>query len=254
MKTKLLCLLLLASSSVKGTEPRGSSAQARAARDGADFRKPVRSYETFSRSWRVHLKKVFVERKPERAGSAVAKLEAAIGVVLQTLPVKPRVSLSGIDFYLLWGPDSPQGGRASGMNYIRKGEPDRYPHLDPRWEHSIVIFSAENLLFLDDIWTRKAVMHELAHAWHLSNWPEKHPPILEAWFNSEQKKLYREVKDYKGKPIAKGYACQNQLEYFAELSAMYFVGGNYEPFNRTGLLDYDPDGHAMVESLWGLAR
>ena len=46
------------------------------------------------------------------------------------------------------------------------------------------------------------------------------------------------------------YATVNQLEYFAEVSAMYFVGGNYFPYDRDGLRVYDPKGVAMVELLW----
>ena len=32
--------------------------------------------------------------------------------------------------------------------------------------------------------------------------------------------------------MRKAYAATNHLEYFAELSCMYFVGCNYEPFDR----------------------
>ena len=48
------------------------------------------------------------------------------------------------------------------------------------------------------------------------------------------------------------YAAQNHLEYFAELTAMYFVGANYFPRDRAGLKAYDPAGYALVETLWGL--
>ena len=251
MKMTLLCLLLGAASFMRGAEPPVSAAEARAARDGADFRTPARDYVAATSQWHVLVEKVFMERRPERAASALKKLETALGSVFLSLPEIPRQKLEAVDFYLLWGKASPHGGRASGMSYIRKGEPERYPHLDPQWGHSIIIFSAENLLFLDDLWTRKALMHELAHAWHLSNWPEKHPPILDAWSSSEKKQLYREVRDYKSAIIPAAYAGKNQLEYFAELSAIYFVGGNYEPFHRSGLREYDPAGFAMVETLWG---
>lgn len=40
------------------------------------------------------------------------------------------------------------------------------------------------------------------------------------------------------------------LEYFAELSCMYFVGCNYQPFNRKQLKDYDPVGYAMIQQMW----
>jgi hypothetical protein len=31
---------------------------------------------------------------------------------------------------------------------------------------------------------------------------------------------------------------------------MYFVGGNYFPFDRAGLAVYDPVGESMVRTLW----
>ncbi len=36
----------------------------------------------------------------------------------------------------------------------------------------------------------------------------------------------------------------------AELSAIYFVGGNYYPYDRAQLKKYDPVGYKMVEDLW----
>lgn len=254
MKMQLfLCLSLIASSPVFANEHLASNAAARAIKDGADYRSPIRSYVTVSSSWHIYVEKPLMDRKPELAMRAIAKLEDALAVVFNALPGKPGNTLRRVNFYLMWGKDSPQGGKANGLSYIRKGEPNNYPHLDPRWEHSIVIFSADNLLYLDELWTRKSLMHELAHAWHISNWPEKHPVIYEAWQQSQNKKLYRNMSDYKGKPLTTAYANKNQLEYFAELSAMYFVGGNYRPFNRSGLQAYDLAGYTMIESLWGVA-
>ena len=64
--------------------------------------------------------------------------------------------------------------------------------------------------------------------------------------------LYRDVQDMNGKLIPRAYATANQLEYFAELSAAYFVGINYFPYDRAGLQRYDPAGAAMVEAVWSL--
>jgi hypothetical protein len=92
----------------------------------------------------------------------------------------------------------------------------------------------------------------MAHAWHLVNRKPKDPAILGPWEAAVARGLYRNVQDYKGRSIASAYAAQNQLEYFAELSATYFVGINYTPFDRKGLKAYDPTGYEMVEALWGL--
>jgi hypothetical protein len=69
-----------------------------------------------------------------------------------------------------------------------------------------------------------------------------------------KRRLYHDVKDDKGKTLEKGYAATNQLEYFAELSCMYFAGCNYHPLNRTELKVYDPAGYAVIEKMWGLTK
>jgi hypothetical protein len=66
--------------------------------------------------------------------------------------------------------------------------------------------------------------------------------------------LYHGVKNDKGTTVEKAYAATNQLEYFAELSCMYFVGCNYQPFNRRELQAYDPVGYAMIEKMWELKK
>ena len=152
----------------------------------------------------------------------------------------------------MWGEDSSNGGKKSGMRFVRRGETTNRLHYDDNWEHSIVIYSAENLMYLNDMWTKKSLVHELAHAWHIMNWPEKHNEILDPWQQAKSKKLYLNVKDYKNRVKPKAYAVKNNLEYFAELSAMYFVGGDYFPYERGGLIQYDPLGVSMVEKLWGV--
>ncbi len=67
----------------------------------------------------------------------------------------------------------------------------------------------------------------------------------------DRRGLYRHIRDRNGKVIPAAYALQNQLEYFAEVSAIHFVGGNYFPFDRAGLADYDATGEQLVRQLWG---
>jgi hypothetical protein len=64
--------------------------------------------------------------------------------------------------------------------------------------------------------------------------------------------LYRDVKDVNGDRIETAYAAHNALEYFAELSCAYFLRGEYAPFERPALQTYDPEGYALIETLWGL--
>lgn len=184
------------------------------------------------------------------AEQASRKLAQVLPVALASLPAHARRELQSVRFYLLWGEASPQGGMRSGMRYVRRGEPAPKNGHDPRWEHSIVIYSAQNLMYLDELWSKKALVHELAHAWHVTNWPDQYAPIRQAWTNAVQSGLYKNVTDHKHRAIASAYAIKNPLEYFAELSAARFVGINYYPFDKERLERYDPMGYRMVESLW----
>lgn len=136
------------------------------------------------------------------------------------------------------------------MRFVRTGEPRESNGFDQAWENGIIVYSATNLMYLSELWTKKAVMHEMAHAWHIWHWPEKHPPIYAAWKHAHANGLYRNVKETNGTVIPQAYALSNQLEYFAEISAAYFVGINYYPFDREILANYDRVGFEMVESLW----
>ena len=66
--------------------------------------------------------------------------------------------------------------------------------------------------------------------------------------------LYRNVTNNEGKTIAKAYASVNQLEYFAELSCMYFFKCNYQPFDRKELKADDPQGYAMIRKMWRVKK
>ena len=214
------------------------------------FRVPAREYQQQPGLFNVYVERSLTEGDGKLAAAANQKLAASLNELFALLPQGPARQLQDLRFYLMWGEKAPHGGRRSGMSYIRPGEPRNHPHLDPDWDHVIVIYSADNLMYLDALWTRKALLHELAHAWHIMNWPEKHPPIMAAYRAAKTAGLYLRVKDNKGKLVTEAYAARNPLEYFAELSAMYFVGGNYFPFDRAGVVRYDPAGAAMVSDLW----
>jgi hypothetical protein len=226
--------------------PAASSTDAR-----VNFRLPLRQYQHFSGEWDIYIERMLAEHDPALARSAREKLERALREIFAALPERPAHALRPTPFYLMWGEAAPEGGKPSGMSYIRPGEAQRYPYLDSRWSNVIVVYSATNLMYLDALWTKKSLTHEIAHAWHIRNWPDKYEPIYTAYTHANALGLYRNVTDYKGKAIRDAYAIRrNQLEYFAELSAMYFVGSNYYPFDRAGLAKYDPMGERIVRALW----
>lgn len=240
-------LSLLAWAGIWGT----ASADTRSPATEANYRVPHREYVAVPREWRIYAERSLVEGDSKLAAAAEEKLARSLREIYGALPEQPARQLGNVTFYLMWGDKAPEGGERSGMRYVPQGATKNWPRMDPRWNHAIVIYSAENLLYLDAVWSKKALTHELAHAWHLTNWPAKHAPIVDAYNAAKASNLYLRVKDIKGGLVAKSYATHNQLEYFAELSAMYFVGGNYYPFDRARLVRYDPVGTQMLRSLWG---
>jgi hypothetical protein len=170
------------------------------------------------------------------------------------VPPAALPELRRVKVFLLYGPRARGGGRASGLEYFRPGSPEHHDWLDERMESSIVIFDAANYLLISDLWSLKSLMHEFGHAWHLEHWPEDRPDIFDAWQTALNSGRYQTVRPEDRGTHAPNYAAQNHLEYFAELTATYFVGNTYYPRDRAALGTYDPDGLALVERLWGIAE
>ncbi len=217
-----------------------------------DYRVPSRDYINVKGDWNIFYEASMERSNPQLAKDSLRKLRKTLNSIEQKLPYTSLRKLKTLKIFLMWGNDSPQGGKKSGMRFVRRGETNKRLHYDNQWEHSVVIYSAENLMYLTDMWAKKALTHELSHAWHIMHWPDKYAKILKPWKNAKAKKLYTNVKDYKNRIKPEAYAIKNNLEYFAELSAMYFVGGDYFPYEKVKLAIYDPKGVAMVKSLWSV--
>lgn len=219
----------------------------------ADYNHPPRDYEQrLIRGWTVWVEKELVTRDPELTKKALTQFERKLGEALELLPRNTHTNFQPLSFFILYGKNAAAGGRGNGLEYFTKAAPEHYAYLDPRMGHSIVIYSAENYVSLSEFWALKAVVHKLAHAQQLEQWPEDQPDILNAYRNAMSAKLYRHVRDLDGKVLDEAYATTNQLEYFAEISCSYFVGGHYFPFNREQFKTYDPAGFSLVRKLWRL--
>ena len=142
------------------------------------------------------------------------------------------------------------GGRDNGLEYFRSDAPKHHPWLDPRMGSSIVIFDAGNYRDLSDLWAIKSLVHEFGHAQHLEHYAEDYAEIYDTWQSAIDEGLYRHVRKEDKQKHMPNYAAQNHLEYFAELTAIYFVGGNYFPYNRARLKTHDPRGYQLVEKIW----
>ncbi len=217
-----------------------------------DFRTPERCYVAWN-DGRILVEQELLNDAPGVAEKAAQRLQENINLAISILPKNARPVLERIPFYLMYGPSASGGGLTGRLEYFQKSAPRFRSDIDPNWQSCIVVYCAENYTQLSDFWALKAVVHELSHAWHLEQWPEDHPDILSAWQNSSQAGLHRNVQADHGYRLDASYASTNQLEYFAELSCMYFVGCDYQPFHRDELKSYDPVGFAMIERVWSAA-
>jgi hypothetical protein len=95
------------------------------------------------------------------------------------------------------------------------------------------------------------LIHEFAHAYQHFAMGRLDCQIKSAYMQAMERKLYDSVKWAEGK-VAKAYAATNELEYFADLSIIYFGEGIYFPFTRAELRKHDPVGYCMVQEAWGV--
>ena len=236
---------------IGGGEPRKTAPPLKQA--PVDFNHPPRAYAPRElRGWNVFVEKQLLDEQPELARKALERLAEKLGEAGAALPRAALPDLRKLRLFLMYGPRAKGGGRNNGLEYFRGDAPKYHDWLDPRMGSSIVVFDAANYVQISDLWAIKALVHELAHAQHLEHWPEDHPPVFDTWEQAMKAGLFKTVHPDDKNAHSPNYAAQNHLEYFAELSAMYFVGANYWPRDREGLKAYDPNGYRLVETLWGI--
>lgn len=219
-----------------------------------DFNHPPREYVTHElQGWSVLVEEQLADEAPELAKEALARLNSKLGQVAAALPAATLPDLRKVKVFLMYGPKATAGGRGNGLEYFRSISPKHHDWLDPRMASSIVIFDAANYRDISDLWATKALFHEFGHVHHLEHWPEHRADIYDTWEHAIKAGLYQVVREEdKGKHLP-NYAAQNHLEYFAELTAMYFASINYFPYDRAGLKQYDPEGYALIQKLWNIA-
>ncbi len=116
-------------------------------------------------------------------------------------------------------------------------------------EHNLVRVCASESFTNNSPYAFHLVVHEVAHAYHFKKLGQSNTSVSNAFSNAIMNQLYAEGET--GLSFEKGaYASYSPLEYFAELTSMYFGTIEYSPKNKAELKAYDPKGYAMVEKLW----
>lgn len=215
-----------------------------------NYRYPERQYDAVPNRWPIFIERPETESDRKVYEKAVKRLEKTLDLVFSKFPLPSHAKLKSVTFYIMRGPKSSLGGEDSVLRYAAHGSTKLYSLHDRRWDNAVIIYNVDNYLWLTDTWNNKTITHELSHAWHFLKWGYHHQPITDAWLNSRTSGLYLSVKNNEGRLLKPAYASTNNMEYFAELSAIYFAGGVYYPFNKQGLKTYDPTGYAMVQKHW----
>lgn len=103
-------------------------------------------------------------------------------------------------------------------------------------------------------WTKHQpwmVLHELAHAYHDQVLGYRHAGLEAAWRRMAETGAYDEVGHIAG-GTRRHYALTNPMEYFAETTEALFGTNDFHPYVRSELEAVDPEGFALVRSLWEL--
>jgi len=126
----------------------------------------------------------------------------------------------------------------------------------------IEVYKCEEYVTDSQLWGPGGVLlHELCHAYH---WKM----VEDGYGNDEIKKcyqlameegLYNKVQFHRseGSDSARAYACENEMEYFAELSVAFLAGrdkkieyNKWQPFNRHELKKFDPRAYNLLQKIW----
>lgn len=215
-----------------------------------NYRYPERQYDKITSHWPIFIERPEKESDRIIYNKAIARLEKTLDQIFASFPQHSHGKLKTVTYYIMRGPKSSLGGESAVLRYAGHNSTKQYSLHDKRWNNAVIIYNLDNYLWLTETWNKKTITHELSHAWHHLEWGYGHQAITDTWLNSRNSGLYQAVKNSEGKVLKPAYASTNNMEYFAELSAIYFVGGDYYPFNRKELKSYDPAGYAMIQKHW----
>ena len=191
--------------------------------------------------WEVCIESVVLD--DESLGEPVLSLlEHDLLMIIDVLPPDVADWLKGVRIWIELDGDWPGGVYHPSAVWLA-GE--GYP---THWAESIQLGNAANYLS----WTATQpaiVLHELAHAWHHQYLGYSHPDILDAYASAMASGIYESV-PYVGGWSLEAYATTNAIEYFAELTEAWFWENDFYPFVRDELIEFDPVGAEVVESVW----
>lgn len=103
-------------------------------------------------------------------------------------------------------------------------------------------------------WSRQQpwmMLHELAHGYHDQVLKHGHPSVRKAYERAKASGDFEKIRHVDGRSV-RHYALNNDEEYFAETTEAYFGKNDFYPFDRKELREFDPEGYALMEAVWGV--
>jgi len=243
-------LLLLLSGLLFGVAGSGRNAIAqdqRSAAEPASFDRGGFNDETIL-DWRVKVSADFARVHPAATREALALLHKELEAITHAVPQQRLPQLRRAVFWL---------DERVHIGAMSAKAPVFHPSAQWLLEHGLNPAMAGGIelpnaqVFLDSYsWEPWAIMHELAHFYHLTILGEHYTPIHDAYGHALTEHLYENVPHYDGK-LVRAYALENEKEYFAELTEAYFGRNDYYPFTRDELETYDHAGFTLMQTVWG---
>jgi hypothetical protein len=185
-----------------------------------------------------------VEKHTDEAKAAFAELEAQLKKINEVVPEKALAAIKKIKIWVEF--EAKKNGAAEFHPSAKWLKDNNY---NPDKAQCVEINNIKNFV----AWSQKTqpwmVLHELAHAYHFTLLGEKYEPLVAAYKQAMERKLYDSVEFVTGGK-RKAYAATNEAEYFAELSEAYFGKNDFFPFTREELQKHDPVGYEMVKKAW----
>ena len=108
-----------------------------------DYRILSRDYINIKGDWNIFYEASMKRSNPRLAKDSLLKLKNTLKSIEKKLPYTSLRKLKTLKIFLMLGESSPQGGKKSGMRFVRRGETNKKLHYNNRWEHSVVIYSAK---------------------------------------------------------------------------------------------------------------
>lgn len=206
---------------------------------------PTEAYEVRDlRGWTVRISPNLRE-SPELCRQVLELLDHQLYQITRVIPQPALDRLRSIE---IWA-ETEMPKTACMCYHVSKGwlVPNGY---NPDKEGTVEIGNA--VAFLR--WTKHQpwmVLHELAHGYHDQVFGYRHAGISAAWQRMVDTGAYDEVGHIAG-GTRRHYALTNPMEYFAETTEALYGTNDFHPYVRSELEAIDPEGFALVRSLWEL--